>query len=198
MAEAALRKLDRDLPRHDMRSPALIARQQAGQRSTLLRLRTAEAAEKESMSKAERAAAGIIRDARREAGRMVVAANAAIEKRLSEAGIEAARIVAEAHHAASAILAAAEAGKAVKSPAMPVSAIILAVAKRFGVSPLDITGPSRALPIVLARRAAMVEVYLTRLDLSTPKIGREFGGRDHTTVLHAIRKAGVYRGERKA
>ena len=53
---------------------------------------------------------------------------------------------------------------------------------------LDIlVGPSRRQPLVRARQTAM---YLCRelTDLSLPKIGRAFGGRDHTTVLHACRK----------
>lgn len=191
MAEAALRKLDRDLPRLDMRSAALIAKQQPA-RATVQRLRCAE-----SRSQAEIAASALVGEATREAGRIVLAAKHAAEKLLDRAGQEAAAVVASAHHQASAIIVAAESGKPVDPPRQSVHSIICEVAKRHGISPLDITGRSRALPIVEARRAAMIETYLTRLDLSTPSIGREFGGRDHTTVLHAVRKAGVYRGEKK-
>ena len=51
----------------------------------------------------------------------------------------------------------------------------------------DLTGPSRSRVLVNARQIAM---YLCRelTDLSLPKIGQQFGGRDHTTVLHAVRK----------
>ncbi|TPM92710.1 helix-turn-helix domain-containing protein [Mesorhizobium sp. B2-1-3A] len=192
MAEAAQRKLDRGLPRLDMRSPALIARQQS--RATLPRLRSAEA----KPSQAESDGAAVLAEARREAKAILATAKGEAEQKLDRAAIEAARIVADARHEASTILAAAEAGKPAEPSKVSVRSIILEVAKRHGISPLDITGPSRARPIVEARRAAMVEAYLTRLDLSTPQIGREFGGRDHTTVLHSIRAAGVYRGARKA
>lgn len=193
MAEAALRKLDRGLPRLDMRSPALIAKQQPD-RSVLQRLRCAE----ESRGKAEIAAAALITAARRDAERIVRAAKQKADRQLDQAAREGAKIVADARHEASAIVHAAEIGTPIEAPKVSIHSIICTVAKRHGVSPLDITGPSRAMPIVEARHAAMVEAYLVRLDLSTPQIGRDFGGRDHTTVLHAVRKAGVYRGERKA
>ncbi|MFT4298267.1 MAG: chromosomal replication initiator protein DnaA [Aeromicrobium sp.] len=51
----------------------------------------------------------------------------------------------------------------------------------------EICGPSRARDLVLARQIAM---YLCRelTETSLPKIGQEFGGRDHTTVMHAVKK----------
>ena len=51
----------------------------------------------------------------------------------------------------------------------------------------DLLGPSRRQPLARYRQIAM---YLCReyTDLSLPKIGRAFGGRDHTTVLHAVEK----------
>jgi chromosomal replication initiator protein len=63
--------------------------------------------------------------------------------------------------------------------------IIGATAAATGLSPADLTGPSRRQPLVRARQTAM---YLCRelTDLSLPKIGRAFGGRDHTTVMHAL------------
>ena len=65
--------------------------------------------------------------------------------------------------------------------------IIETVAVLHHVEPDELTGPSRAMPVVHARHAAMLKVrQLT--DLSLPEIGREFG-RDHTTVLHGIRAA---------
>jgi len=62
-----------------------------------------------------------------------------------------------------------------------------AVARKFNVGVEDITGPKRSKEIVLPRQIAM---YLTRqmTDASLPCIGRAFGGRDHTTVLHSIEK----------
>ncbi len=70
----------------------------------------------------------------------------------------------------------------------PTGEEILAVtAAAFGFSTEDMEGPSRRQPLVLARQIAM---YLCRelTDLSLPKIGKLFGGRDHTTVLHAVDK----------
>ena len=63
--------------------------------------------------------------------------------------------------------------------------IIAATSESFGVSIADLVGPSRTQPLARARQVAM---YLCRelTDLSLPKIGRVFGGRDHTTVLYAI------------
>lgn len=66
--------------------------------------------------------------------------------------------------------------------------IIAKVADQFGVSVADIVGPSRSRPIIQARFAAVHEVATARPDLSMPALGREFGGRDHTTILHTLRK----------
>ncbi len=65
--------------------------------------------------------------------------------------------------------------------------IIGATATLYGFDPEELAGPSRRQPLVMARQTAM---YLCRdlTDLSLPRIGRLFGGRDHTTVLHAIEK----------
>jgi chromosomal replication initiator protein len=61
------------------------------------------------------------------------------------------------------------------------------VCKFFGISKADMTGNKRSQVIVYPRQMAM---YLTRelTDLSLPRIGAEFGGRDHTTVMHANQK----------
>ena len=65
--------------------------------------------------------------------------------------------------------------------------IIRATADAFGFRIDEVTGPSRKQPLVLCRQVAM---YLCRelTDLSLPKIGALFGGRDHTTVMHAIER----------
>ncbi len=65
--------------------------------------------------------------------------------------------------------------------------IIHATSESFRVSVTDLLGPSRRQPLARARQVAM---YLCRelTDLSLPKIGRCFGGRDHTTVIHAIER----------
>jgi chromosomal replication initiator protein len=65
--------------------------------------------------------------------------------------------------------------------------ILEATAISYGFSIDAICGPSRTRPLVTARQVAM---YLTRqlTDYSYPAIGRVFGGRDHTTVIHAVDK----------
>lgn len=57
----------------------------------------------------------------------------------------------------------------------------------FSVTLEELTGPDRSRALVLARQIAM---YLCRelTDLSLPQIGHLFGGRDHSTVLHANKK----------
>lgn len=52
----------------------------------------------------------------------------------------------------------------------------------------DIRGPRRCRYIVAARQECMYAIYNERRDVSFPMIGRFFGGRDHTTVLHAVHK----------
>ena len=67
---------------------------------------------------------------------------------------------------------------------IPIDKIQTEVGKFYGVSVKEMKGSRRVQNIVLARQVAM---YLTRelTDNSLPKIGREFGGKDHTTVIHA-------------
>jgi chromosomal replication initiator protein len=62
-----------------------------------------------------------------------------------------------------------------------------AVATRLGLSVEQLLSPSRTAPVARARQLAM---YLTRelTDLSLPAIAQAFNRRDHTTVLHAIRR----------
>ena len=68
-----------------------------------------------------------------------------------------------------------------------IDTIIEITAENFNISPVDIRSKKRTQNIALTRQVAM---YLCRMltDLSLPKIGEEFGGRDHTTVLHAFKK----------
>lgn len=65
--------------------------------------------------------------------------------------------------------------------------IIRVTTSHFDINPSDIHAKKRTQDIVLCRQIAM---YLCRTmtELSLPKIGEEFGGRDHTTVLHAFKK----------
>ncbi len=74
-----------------------------------------------------------------------------------------------------------------KPPTGIVEQIQTAAAEQFDLDLSTLTGPSRAKTPLRARQTAM---YLCRelTDLSLPQIGREFGGRDHTTVLNAIRR----------
>lgn len=78
------------------------------------------------------------------------------------------------------------------------SATIMAqTAAYFGLTIDDLQGASRSRVLVTARQIAM---YLCRelTDLSLPKIGQQFGGRDHTTVMHADRKIRQLMAERRA
>ena len=71
-----------------------------------------------------------------------------------------------------------------------------AVSEHFDISLQELTGHGRSQPITYPRHVAM---YLCRelTDSSLPKIGREFGGRDHTTVLYATSKIARLIGEKR-
>lgn len=73
--------------------------------------------------------------------------------------------------------------------------ILSATSEQFSFSVEDLTGKSRRRPLVIARQIAM---YVSRelTDLSFPMIAREFGGRDHTTVMHACDKIAALMKER--
>ncbi len=66
----------------------------------------------------------------------------------------------------------------------------------FDLSIEEITGGSRRRPLVTARQVAMY-VMREATDLSYPAIAREFGGRDHTTVIYAVEKIGNLMAERR-
>ncbi len=74
--------------------------------------------------------------------------------------------------------------------------ILDTTAASYGFSVEAICGPSRTRPLVTARQVAM---YLTRelTDYSYPAIGRVFGKRDHTTVIHAVDKIAGQMQERR-
>ena len=82
-------------------------------------------------------------------------------------------------------------------PEITAAQIMTTTAAYFGVSVDDLCGTSRSRVLVTARQIAM---YLCRelTDLSLPKIGQAFGGRDHTTVMHADRKIRQLIGERRS
>ncbi|WP_077060151.1 chromosomal replication initiator protein DnaA [Streptomyces sp. MP131-18] len=83
------------------------------------------------------------------------------------------------------------------APEITADAITSAVADYFGLTVDDLAGSSRSRILVTARQIAM---YLCRelTDLSLPKIGQHFGGRDHTTVMHADRKIRALMAERRS
>ncbi|AUC24148.1 chromosomal replication initiator protein DnaA [Streptococcus uberis] len=74
-----------------------------------------------------------------------------------------------------------------KMTIIPIEEIQTQVGKFYGVTVKEIKATKRTQNIVLARQVAM---FLARemTDNSLPKIGKEFGGRDHSTVLHAYNK----------
>ena len=86
-------------------------------------------------------------------------------------------------------------GNTTKAP-VTATMILQATAEVFNFTLEQITGGSRRRPLVDARQIAM---YVTRnmTDLSYPEIGRAFGNRDHTTVIHAVRKIEHHMTERK-
>ncbi|MGA7690168.1 MAG: chromosomal replication initiator protein DnaA [Jiangellales bacterium] len=83
------------------------------------------------------------------------------------------------------------------APDISAATIIAQTAGYFELSIDDLLGTSRSRTLVTARQIAM---YLCRelTDLSLPKIGQEFGGRDHTTVMHADRKIRTLMAERRS
>jgi chromosomal replication initiator protein len=76
------------------------------------------------------------------------------------------------------------------------SQILAATAEHFGFDIEEICGPSRRRPLVIARQISMY-VFRELTDFSYPAIAREFGGRDHTTVIHAVDKISGLMGERR-
>ncbi len=84
-----------------------------------------------------------------------------------------------------------------QGPEITATTITGQTASYFGLSIDDLCGTSRSRVLVTARQIAM---YLCRelTDLSLPKIGQQFGGRDHTTVMHADRKIRSLMAERRS
>jgi len=74
--------------------------------------------------------------------------------------------------------------------------IMAVTAEFFGVTMEDLCGPGKTKHVAQARQISM---YLCRelTDLSLPRIGQTFGGRDHTTVMHADRKIRKEMAERR-
>jgi chromosomal replication initiator protein len=84
-----------------------------------------------------------------------------------------------------------------QGPQITAATIMGQTASYFGLSIEDLCGTSRSRVLVTARHIAM---YLCRelTDLSLPKIGQQFGGRDHTTVINADRKIRSLMAERRS
>jgi len=68
-----------------------------------------------------------------------------------------------------------------------IDSIQKAVAEQFGLKVSDIKAKNNSRPIVFPRQIAM---YLTKhlTEASLPEIGRQFGGKHHTTVMHSVDK----------
>jgi chromosomal replication initiator protein len=82
-------------------------------------------------------------------------------------------------------------------PEITVATIMAQTAQYFGLSIDDLCGQSRSRGLVTARQIAM---YLCRelTEMSLPKIGQQFGNRDHTTVMHADRKIRQLMAEKRS
>jgi chromosomal replication initiator protein len=83
-----------------------------------------------------------------------------------------------------------------EAPDVSIQRIQETVSERFGLSVTELCSARRSQAVAYPRQVAM---YLSRelTDSSLPKIGKEFGGRDHTTVIHATSKiAGLIREDR--
>jgi len=83
------------------------------------------------------------------------------------------------------------------TPEITAATIMAQTAAYFSLTMEDLCGSSRSRVLVNARQIAM---YLCRelTELSLPKIGQQFGGRDHTTVIHADRKIRTLMAERRS
>ncbi|MGI8868649.1 MAG: chromosomal replication initiator protein DnaA [Mycobacteriales bacterium] len=83
-----------------------------------------------------------------------------------------------------------------EQPTINAAMIVASTADYYTVSVDELCGSSRSRQLVTARQIAM---YLCRelTDLSLPKIGSTFGGRDHTTVMHANKKIRGLMAERR-
>lgn len=72
--------------------------------------------------------------------------------------------------------------------------IVRAAAMRHGVTVEDILGTCKVPRLIEARFEAIAEVYVALPQWSLKRLGQFFGGRDHTTILNAVKRMGVRRG----
>jgi len=166
-----------------MRSPALAARQRERVRemavsASVVDIRQARDA---ALDEIGTLAAKIIADAEKEAAAIVGAALAEARQQMAEAVHEARSLVDVAS-----IVADHQPSRRL------VADIIREVATRTGVPARRIVGRGASRHIVAARHEAIAEAYLARPDLSLPMLGQLFGNRDHTTILYALKRTGVY------
>ncbi|WP_304557653.1 chromosomal replication initiator protein DnaA [Blastococcus sp. TF02-8] len=84
-----------------------------------------------------------------------------------------------------------------QGPQITAAIIMAATAEYFSVTMEELQGTNRSRTLVNARQIAM---YLCRelTELSLPRIGASFGGKDHTTVMHAVKKITNLMSERRA
>src|SRR3989442_2533057 len=75
--------------------------------------------------------------------------------------------------------------------------ILEATSEMFVCTIDELAGKSRSRPLVTARQISMY-VFREMTDLSYPAIAREFGGRDHTTVIHAVDKIATLMKEKRS
>lgn len=68
--------------------------------------------------------------------------------------------------------------------------LLALVALKHRRSPGELIGQDRSRPVVEARFDAIALIH-AHIEMSLPALGKKFGGRDHTTILHALRKRGV-------
>jgi len=86
-----------------------------------------------------------------------------------------------------AALALRDLAQAAEPARVRIDDILKVVGRHYNVARADLLSPRRAQSIVRPRQVGM---YLAKklTSRSLPEIGRRFGGRDHSTVLHAVRK----------
>lgn len=171
MAEPALRKLDRDLPRLDPYAPHFRAR-----------LSKARAKPEPKPETPAHGANRILKQAN-ELLALAAADRAAAAEALSDARAHAACIIAEAETKARVALAV--------GPELPsVASIQKAVADRFGIGISALLGAGTAKHLVAARYEAIRQAHAARPDLSSLTLGRLFR-RDHSIILRVIKTGGA-------
>lgn len=136
----------------------------------------------------------IVSEARKEASHILASAMEMADGIVNKAEEEARLILIAAREEATKILSRAGLDASDTVGRVPVLDIIKAVAAKHGLTVAQIKGHGRQKALTAARHEAISRVYAARPDLSLPQIGRIFH-RDHTTILHAVRKTAVYRGD---